>query len=52
MFNNLHELIATMQDEKSCRNYLIKERWNDVTSTGADMQTQYNVCSVFPENII
>jgi len=30
MFNNLHELIATMPDEKSCRDYLIKERWNGV----------------------
>ena len=32
MFNNLHELIATMPDEKSCRDYLIKERWNGVVS--------------------
>ncbi len=30
MFNNLRELIATMPDEKSCRDYLIKERWNGV----------------------
>ena len=30
MFKNLHELIATMPDEKSCRDYLIKERWNGV----------------------
>ena len=30
MFNNLHELIATMPDEKTCRDYLIKERWNGV----------------------
>lgn len=30
MFNNLRELIATMPDEKSCREYLIKERWNGV----------------------
>ena len=30
MFNNLHKLIATMSDEKSCRDYLIKENWNGV----------------------
>lgn len=30
MFKNLHELIATMPDEKACRDYLIKERWNGV----------------------
>lgn len=30
MFKNLHELIATMPDEKTCRDYLIKERWNGV----------------------
>ena len=30
MFKNLHELIATMPDEKACREYLIKERWNGV----------------------
>ena len=30
MFNNLRELIATMPDEKACRDYLIKERWNGV----------------------
>lgn len=30
MFNNLHELIATMPDEKTCREYLIKERWNGI----------------------
>ncbi len=30
MFKNLHELIATMPDEKSCRDYLIKERWDGV----------------------
>ena len=30
MFKNLHELIVTMPDEKSCRDYLIKERWNGV----------------------
>jgi len=30
MFNNLHELIASIPDEKSCRDYLIKERWNGV----------------------
>jgi len=28
MFNNLRELIATMPDEKTCRDYVIKERWN------------------------
>ena len=32
MFNNLHELITTMPDEKSCRDYLIKERWNGVVT--------------------
>jgi len=30
MFNNLRELITSMPDEKSCRGYLIKERWNGV----------------------
>ena len=30
MFKNSHELIATMPDEKTCRDYLIKERWNGV----------------------
>jgi hypothetical protein len=30
MFKNLQELIATMPDEKTCRDYLIKERWNGV----------------------
>ena len=30
MFKNLHELIISMPDEKSCRDYLIKERWNGV----------------------
>jgi hypothetical protein len=30
MFNNLHELIATMPDEKSCREYLITERWHGI----------------------
>jgi hypothetical protein len=30
MFNNPHELIATMPDEKTCRDYLIKERWNGI----------------------
>ena len=25
MFNNLHELIATIPDEDSCRDYLIRE---------------------------
>jgi hypothetical protein len=29
MFKNLHELIATMPDEKSCREYLAKQRWED-----------------------
>lgn len=28
MFNNLHELIATMPDEKACRDYVIQQRWN------------------------
>lgn len=28
MFKNLKELIATMPDEKTCRNYLVKQRWN------------------------
>ena len=28
MFNNLRELIATMPDEKACRDYLIQQRWN------------------------
>jgi hypothetical protein len=27
MFKSLHELVATMPDEKTCREYLIKERW-------------------------
>lgn len=30
MFKNLHELISTMPDETSCREYLFKERWNGV----------------------
>lgn len=30
MFKNLHELITSMPDEKACRDYLIKERWNGV----------------------
>jgi hypothetical protein len=30
MFNNLHELITGMPDEKSCRDYLNKERWNGI----------------------
>ena len=30
MFNNLRELIISIPDEKSCREYLIKERWNGV----------------------
>lgn len=29
MFHNLHELIATMPDEKTCREYLAKSRWPD-----------------------
>jgi transposase-like protein len=29
MFKNLHELIATMPDEKTCRDYLAKARWED-----------------------
>src|SRR5215208_1546652 len=28
MFKNLRELIATMPDEKTCREYLAKQRWN------------------------
>ena len=28
MFNNLRELITSMPDEKACRDYLIKQRWN------------------------
>jgi transposase-like protein len=28
MFNNLRELIASMPDEKTCREYLVKKRWN------------------------
>ena len=28
MFNNLRELIATMPDEKTCRDYLAQQRWN------------------------
>ena len=28
MFNNLRELIATMPDEKTCRDYLAAQRWN------------------------
>ncbi len=30
MFKNLRELISTMPDEKTCRDYLAKERWNGV----------------------
>jgi len=30
MFKNLHELISTMPDEISCRDYLIKERCSGV----------------------
>ncbi len=29
MFKNLHELIAKMPDEKTCREYLAGQRWND-----------------------
>jgi transposase-like protein len=29
MFNNLRELIVTMRDEKDCREYLAKNRWED-----------------------
>jgi transposase-like protein len=28
MFKNLHELIAQMPDEKTCRDYLVQQRWN------------------------
>jgi len=28
MFNNLHELIAKMPDEKTCRDWLIMQRWD------------------------
>lgn len=30
MFKNLRELIVSMPDEKTCRDYLIKERWNGI----------------------
>ncbi len=30
MVKNLHVLITSMPDEKTCRDYLIKERWNGV----------------------
>lgn len=30
MFNNLIELMRSIPDEKACREYLIKERWNGV----------------------
>ncbi|MGG9962395.1 IS1595 family transposase [Ferruginibacter sp. SUN106] len=30
MFKNLRELITSMPDETTCRNYLIKERWDGV----------------------
>lgn len=30
MFTNLQELIKSMPDEKQCRDYVIKERWNGV----------------------
>ncbi|MDQ2719715.1 MAG: IS1595 family transposase [Bacteroidota bacterium] len=43
MFKNLHELIATMPDEKSCRDYLIKERWNGVITCP---YCQHNKCYV------
>lgn len=29
MFNNLRELVTSMPDEKSCREYLAKQRWPD-----------------------
>ncbi len=29
MFKDLHELISTMPDDKSCREYLAKARWED-----------------------
>lgn len=29
MFNNLHELIATMPDDERCRKYLVEQRWPD-----------------------
>src|SRR4051812_27786843 len=29
MFKNLHELIATMPDEMTCRKYLADQRWPD-----------------------
>ena len=29
MFNNLRELIVSMPDEKTCREYLAKQRWAD-----------------------
>jgi ISXO2-like transposase domain/Transposase zinc-ribbon domain len=29
MFTNLRELISSMPDEQTCRNYLAKQRWND-----------------------
>ncbi|MBS1510691.1 MAG: IS1595 family transposase [Bacteroidetes bacterium] len=32
MFKNLRELITSMPDEKTCRDYVIKERWNGVIS--------------------
>lgn len=28
MFNNLRELITTMPDEKTCRDYVVQQRWN------------------------
>jgi len=30
MFKNLHEMISQLQDERACREYLAKERWNGV----------------------
>lgn len=30
MFSNLREMITRLPDEKACREYLIKERWNGV----------------------
>lgn len=58
MFKNLHELIATMPDEKSCRDYLIKERWNNVvTCPYCDLESAMllkveNVLNVDPRLVI
>ena len=29
MFKNLHELITSMPDEKTCRDYIARQRWQD-----------------------